>query len=167
MGPINARRVPLASSSPSAKAESLPLAEFYSGQQPDNPAASVVDYYSGVLRRRFSGVNGATSMAIGFRPTQYPLPQTGPDSGAAGFEPIMPKNRGPDHLSKLAPSRYFINASYRYHRASFPLAHHRDGVRHVLRPPPPTGGLCCVYPLRRRRPQSRPCTMLFHLPKSH
>jgi hypothetical protein len=34
---------------PSAKAESLPLAEFYSGQQPDNLAASVVDYYSGVL----------------------------------------------------------------------------------------------------------------------
>jgi len=41
--------VPSASSSPSAKAESLPLAGFYSGQQPDNLAASVVDYYSGVL----------------------------------------------------------------------------------------------------------------------
>jgi hypothetical protein len=46
---VRARRVPLASSPPSAKAESLPLADFYSGQQPDNLAASVVDYCSGVL----------------------------------------------------------------------------------------------------------------------
>ncbi|MBT5180643.1 MAG: polysulfide reductase NrfD, partial [Rhodospirillaceae bacterium] len=43
------RRAPIASSPPSAKAESLPLADFYSGQQPDNLAASVVDYCSGVL----------------------------------------------------------------------------------------------------------------------
>jgi len=35
---------------PLQKAESLPLADFYSGQQPDNLAASVVDYCSGVLR---------------------------------------------------------------------------------------------------------------------
>jgi hypothetical protein len=41
--------VPIASSPPSAKAESLPLADFYSGQQPDILAASVVDYCSGVL----------------------------------------------------------------------------------------------------------------------
>jgi hypothetical protein len=43
-------RVKLSPMQPSAKAESLPLAEFYSGQQPDYLAASVVDYYSGVLR---------------------------------------------------------------------------------------------------------------------
>jgi hypothetical protein len=35
---------------PLQKAESLPLAGFYSGQQPDNLAASVVDYCSGVLK---------------------------------------------------------------------------------------------------------------------
>ena len=36
---------------PSAKTESLPLADFYSGQQPDILAASVVDYCSGVLMK--------------------------------------------------------------------------------------------------------------------
>jgi hypothetical protein len=34
---------------PLQNAESLPLADFYYGQQPDNLAASVVDYCSGVL----------------------------------------------------------------------------------------------------------------------
>jgi hypothetical protein len=38
---------------PLQKAESLPLADFYSGQQPDNLAASVVDYCSGVLSSNF------------------------------------------------------------------------------------------------------------------
>ncbi|MBT7486234.1 MAG: trypsin-like peptidase domain-containing protein, partial [Rhodospirillales bacterium] len=50
------RRAPIASSPPSAKAESLPLADFYSGQQPDNLAASVVDYCSGVLTSTGSGI---------------------------------------------------------------------------------------------------------------
>jgi len=31
------------------KTERLSLVEFYSGQQPDNPAASVVDYCTGVF----------------------------------------------------------------------------------------------------------------------
>jgi hypothetical protein len=45
---VHVGKFPIASSPPSAKAESLPLAEFYSGQQPDNLAASVADYCSGV-----------------------------------------------------------------------------------------------------------------------
>ena len=48
---------------PLQKAESLPLADFYSGQQPDNLAASVVDYCSGVLRSHaqpgYAGHDGA------------------------------------------------------------------------------------------------------------
>ena len=40
--------VPLASSPPSAKAESLPLADFYSAQQPHNLTASVMEFYSDV-----------------------------------------------------------------------------------------------------------------------
>jgi len=51
---------------PLQNAESLPLADFYSGQQPDNLAASVVDYCSGVLttvRHRTKRSKGCLSMA--------------------------------------------------------------------------------------------------------
>jgi len=35
---------------PPQKAKSLPMGDFNSGKQPDNLAASVADYYSGVLK---------------------------------------------------------------------------------------------------------------------
>ena len=40
LGNVRDHTVPIASSPPSAKAESVPLADYYSGQQPDNLAAS-------------------------------------------------------------------------------------------------------------------------------